>query len=68
MNVLGITLGHDTSSSLVADGKVVGTMEAERYFRQKRYKLHCLNLRSGKQLSGYQYVDVAELQYLWEHS
>ena len=62
MNVLGITLGHDTSLSLVCDGKVVGTMEAERYFRQKRYKLHCLNMRPGRQLSGYQYVDLAELQ------
>ena len=29
MNILGITLGHDTSLSLVVDGVVVGTMDAE---------------------------------------
>ena len=62
MNILGITLGHDTSLSLVIDGVVQGTMEAERYFRQKRYKLHALNLRPGKQPSGYQYVDLGDLR------
>ena len=62
MNILGITLGHDTSLSRVVDGVVVGTMEAERYFRQKRYKLHALNLRPGRQPSGYQHVDIAELR------
>jgi carbamoyltransferase len=62
VNVLGITLGHDTSFALVADGRVVGVMEAERWFRQKRYKLHALNLRPGKQPSGYQHVDLDELR------
>ena len=62
MNILGVTLGHDTSLSLVVDGVVTGTMEAERYFRQKRYKLHALNRRPGPQPSGYQYVDLAELR------
>ncbi|TBR17893.1 hypothetical protein EPO66_01880, partial [bacterium] len=46
----------------VSDGKIVEIMEAERYFRQKRYKLHCLNLNPGKQKSGYQYVDISELE------
>ncbi|MBI1964193.1 MAG: hypothetical protein HYS37_12565 [Candidatus Rokubacteria bacterium] len=62
MNVLGITLGHDTSFALVADGRVAGVMEAERWFRQKRYKLHALNLRPGRQPSGYQHVDLDELR------
>ncbi|SVC72318.1 uncharacterized protein METZ01_LOCUS325172, partial [marine metagenome] len=44
MNILGITLGHDSSVALIVDGVVHGIMEAERYFRQKRYKLHCLTL------------------------
>ncbi len=43
-SVLGVTLGHDTSFAHVVDGKVVAVMEAERYFRQKRYKLHCLTM------------------------
>jgi predicted NodU family carbamoyl transferase len=62
VNVLGITLGHDTSFALVADGRVVGVMEAERWFRRKRYKLHALNRRAGKQPSGYQHVDLEELR------
>ena len=62
MNILGVTLGHDTSVSLVVDGRVTGTMEAERYFRQKRYKLHALTRRPGKHPSGYQHVDIEELQ------
>ena len=62
MNILGITLGHDTSFSLVSDGKVLGVTEAERWFRQKRYKLHALSLQAGRKASGFQYVDVAELE------
>jgi carbamoyltransferase len=62
MNVLGITLGHDTSFSLIENGLVKGIIEAERYFRQKRYKLHCITMVPGKHVSGYQYVDVNELR------
>jgi carbamoyltransferase len=62
MNVLGITLGHDSSVALVVDGMVAGLVEAERYFRQKRYKLHCTTLTPGRQPNGYQYVDVTELR------
>ena len=62
MNVLGISLGHDTNFALVEDGRLVAAVEAERFFRQKRYKLHCLTLETGKRPSGFQYVDVAELE------
>lgn len=61
-SVLGVTLGHDTSFAHVVDGKVVAVMEAERYFRQKRYKLHCLTLEPGKHLSGYQYVSLEDME------
>ena len=60
MNILGITLGHDSSVALIIDGVVHGIMEAERYFRQKRYKLHCLTLEPGQHESGFQYVDVED--------
>jgi len=62
MEVLAVTLGHDSSFALVSDGKLKGIMEAERYFRQKRYKLHCLSLNPGKQIDGFQYVDLADLE------
>jgi predicted NodU family carbamoyl transferase len=62
MNVLGVSLGHDSSVALVVDGKVEGVMEAERYFRQKRYKLDCVTVAPGQRPSGYQYVDVADLE------
>lgn len=62
MTVLGISLGHDTNFALVEDGRLVAAVEAERFFRQKRYKLHCLDLEPGKRPSGFQYVDVAELE------
>jgi carbamoyltransferase len=61
-SVLGVTLGHDTSFAHILDGKVVGIMEAERYFRQKRYKLHCLTLEPGKHISGYQYVSLEDME------
>lgn len=61
-SVLGVTLGHDTSFAHVVDGKVVAVMEAERYFRQKRYKLHCLTLEPGKHPSGYQYVSLDDME------
>ena len=66
MNVLGITLGHDSSIALVVDGVVIGIMEAERYFRQKRYKLHCLTLEPGRHESGFQYVDVEDFSRFLE--
>lgn len=62
MRILGVTLGHDTSFALVEDGVLKAVIEAERFFRQKRYKLSCINLEPGKQISGYQYVDVEELR------
>lgn len=61
-SVLGVTLGHDTSFSHIVDGKVVAVMEAERYFRQKRYKLHCLTLEPGKHPSGYQEVSLDDME------
>lgn len=61
-SILGVTLGHDTSFSHVVDGKVVSVMEAERYFRQKRYKLHCITMESGKHPSGYQEVSLADME------
>ncbi len=62
MRVLGVTLGHDTSFALVEGGVISKMLEAERYFRQKRYKLSCISLDPGKHISGYQYVDVRELK------
>lgn len=41
-------------------------MEAERYFRQKRYKLHCLTLEPGRHQSGFQYVDVEDFALFLE--
>ena len=35
MNVLGINIGHDTSSALIKNGKVVAACEQERYNRKK---------------------------------
>ena len=75
MNVLGISLGHDTNFALVEDRKLVAAVEAERFFRQKRYKLHCLSLEPGRKPSGFQYVAVEELERFladlknrWGHS
>ena len=62
MKIFGISLGHDTNFALVVDGVLEAVVEAERFFRQKRYKLHCLTLDPGKQSSGFQYVDVAETE------
>lgn len=61
-SIVGVTLGHDTSFAYVMDGKVVAMMEAERYFRQKRYKLHAHTLETGKHISGYQYVSVEDME------
>ena len=66
MNILGITLGHDSSVALIVDGVVHGIMEAERYFRQKRYKLHCFTLETGRHQSGFQYVDVEDFALFLE--
>ena len=62
MNILGISLGHDSSASVVENGRILGILEAERYFRQKRYKLHCVTLEPGKHLAGFQLVDVDDLR------
>jgi predicted NodU family carbamoyl transferase len=61
MKILGISLGHDSSFSLIEDGKIIEIMEVERYFRSKRYKLSALKLSTGKYKSTYQYVDLEEL-------
>jgi len=66
LNILGITLGHDSSVALIVDGVVHGIMEAERYFRQKRYKLHCFTLEPGRHQSGFQYVDVEDFALFLE--
>lgn len=61
MRILGFTLGHDSSVALVEGGKVLGIMEAERYFRQKRYKLHAISLDPTPMASGYQMVKLEDL-------
>lgn len=61
-NILGVSLGHDTSFAHIVNGKVSAVMEAERYFRQKRYKLHCLTMEPGKHASGYQYVSLEDME------
>lgn len=62
MKILGISLGHDSNFSLVENGKIAASMEAERYFRQKRYKLSAQTLEPGKVESTYQYTDIADLK------
>ncbi|MBX4206172.1 hypothetical protein KW784_00020 [Candidatus Parcubacteria bacterium] len=60
--ILGISLGHDSNLALIEDGQVKAVMEAERYFRQKRYKLSAEHLEPGKFPSTYQYTDVEDLK------
>jgi len=62
MKILGISLGHDSNFALVEDGKITAAMEAERYFRQKRYKLSAHSLKPGKHPSTYQYTDIEDLK------
>lgn len=62
MKILGISLGHDSNLALIEDGKIKAVMEAERFFRQKRYKLSAEHLEPGKFPSTYQYTDVEDLK------
>ena len=62
MKILGISLGHDSNLSLVIDGKIKAVMEAERYFRKKRYKLSAIKLAPGKFPNGHQYTDIEDLK------
>ena len=62
MKILGISLGHDSNFALVEDGKLKAVMEAERYFRQKRYKLSAAHFEAGKFPSTYQYTDIEDLK------
>ncbi|MDO8424100.1 MAG: carbamoyltransferase C-terminal domain-containing protein [bacterium] len=62
MKILGISLGHDSNLALIEDGRVIAVMEAERFFRQKRYKLSAEHLEAGKFPSTYQYTDVEDLK------
>ncbi|MBI2086879.1 MAG: hypothetical protein HYT69_01785 [Candidatus Zambryskibacteria bacterium] len=62
MKILGISLGHDSNLALVEDGKITAVMEAERYFRQKRYKLSAQTLERGKFKSTFQYTDIEDLK------
>ena len=62
MRILGISLGHDSNLSLIEDGQIKAVMEAERYFRQKRYKLSAAHLEAGKFPSTYQYTDIEDLR------
>ncbi|MEK7176082.1 MAG: carbamoyltransferase C-terminal domain-containing protein [Patescibacteria group bacterium] len=62
MKILGISLGHDSNLALVEDGRVTAIMEAERYFRQKRYKFSAEHLGPGKFPSTFQYTDVEDLK------
>lgn len=62
MKILGISLGHDSNFALVEDGHITAVMEAERYFRQKRYKLSAQILEPGKVASTYQHTNVEDLK------
>ena len=62
MKILGISLGHDSNFALVEDGSLKAVMEAERYFRQKRYKLSAQHPEAGKFPSTYQYTDIEDLK------
>ncbi len=62
MKILGISLGHDSNFALIEDGKIVAAMEAERFFRQKRYKLSAEHLEAGKFPSTYQNTDIEDLK------
>ena len=62
MKILGISLGHDSNLALVEDGHIKAVMEAERYFRQKRYKLSAEHLSPGKFPSTFQYTDIEDLK------
>ena len=64
MKILGISLGHDSNMALIEDGKIKAIWEAERYFRQKRYKLSAKQLETGKYPDGFQYSDVDELLFM----
>lgn len=52
MKISDVSLGHDSNFTFLNDGKIVGIIEAERYFRVKHYKLHSITLQSGKRASG----------------
>jgi carbamoyltransferase len=60
MKILGISLGHDSNFSLIDNGEIISVYEAERYYRQKRYKLQALNPGEEK-ISGYQIVKYSDL-------
>jgi len=62
MRILGISLGHDTNIAIIENGVILEIREAERFFRQKRYKLEARSLESGKKASGFQWVDIQELK------
>ncbi|MFZ3020361.1 MAG: carbamoyltransferase C-terminal domain-containing protein [Minisyncoccia bacterium] len=62
MKILGISLGHDSNFALIENGKITHMIEAERYFRQKRYKLSANTLNSGKNLNTYQNTDIEDLK------
>jgi carbamoyltransferase len=62
MKILGISLGHDTNFSLIDGGMVKSVSEAERFYRQKRYKLHCGTLDETDVESGFQKVNTKELK------
>ena len=62
MKILGISLGHDTNFCIVEDGKVLEVIEAERFFRQKRYKISCFSLDERDINSGFQHVNVKDLR------
>lgn len=64
MKILGISLGHDSNFALIEEGKIKAIWEAERYFRQKRYKLSAKQLEPGKYPDGFQYSDVEELLFM----
>mgnify|MGYP001352000005 CR=1 FL=1 len=61
MRVLGLSLGHDTNFSIVENGEVISVHEVERYFRQKRYKLHSIYDDNEIHKSGFQYVKRDDL-------
>jgi len=62
MKILGISLGHDSNFALIENGEITAVMEAERFFRQKRYKLSAQTLEAGKHPSTFQDTDIQDLK------
>ena len=43
MKILGLNLGHDSSCTLLVDGKIIAACEEERYSKQKHTRSFPIN-------------------------